>query len=448
MTNEYKKTIDYLYSRLPMFTRIGAAAYKKDLHNTLVLLEALGNPHLSFKSIHIAGTNGKGSTSHMLAAIFHKSGYKTGLYTSPHLYDFRERIKVSDGERLQMVDEDFVVSFTESIKPLIERIEPSFFELTVAMAFAFFAQQKVDIAIIETGLGGRLDSTNVITPELSIITNIGWDHMNLLGDTLEKIAGEKAGIIKPGIPVVIGETFAEILPVFTKKAASCGAFLTLAEKTWEIRETIPNIEHLVIALRNNTMGETLTLTCDLPGMYQQYNIRTVLTAWKILQKQGWNLTETDLAHALQQVKTLTGLGGRWQVIGHKPWVVLDVAHNEAGMQQLVKQISILQKETGIAAVHIIIGMVKDKDIDKVLSLLPAGYQYYFTQAQLPRALPFLDLKEKAATFHLKGNGFSSPQVALEKALSVANPSDLVVVCGSVFVVAEIGFRVSGLRFRV
>lgn len=437
--NNYQSTVDYLYSRLPMFTRIGAAAYKKDLDNTLVLLEALGNPHLSFKCIHIAGTNGKGSTSHMLAAIFHKSGYKTALYTSPHLYDFRERIKVSEGEALQMVDEAFVVQFTESIKPLIERIEPSFFEVTVAMAFAFFAQQKVDIAIIETGLGGRLDSTNVITPELSIITNIGWDHMNLLGDSLDKIASEKAGIIKKGIPVVIGETLPETKPVFEQKADNCSTEVLYAENQYAITQIQPGIEQFILTLYHNPSGLSATYCCDLPGIYQQYNIRTVITALDQLRKMGWKLNNETIHQSLEQVKPLTGLGGRWQVIGHKPYVVLDVAHNEAGMQQLIKQITTLQNDTGIKDVHIIIGLVKDKDIEKVLALLPTGYQYYFTQAQLPRALPYTALQEKAATFNLLGGAYPTPQLALEQALLKAANDALIVVCGSVFVVGEIKF---------
>lgn len=437
MSAEYANTIEYLYSRLPMFTRIGAAAYKKDLDNTLALLEALGNPHRQFKSIHIAGTNGKGSTSHMLASIFHKAGYKTALYTSPHLYDFRERIKVSGNNRLEMVTEDFVVDFTERIKPLIEKIEPSFFEVTVAMAFEWFALQKADIAIIETGLGGRLDSTNVITPILSIITNIGWDHMNLLGDTLEKIAGEKAGIIKQGIPAVIGETLAETLPVFSAKAEKMNAPLILSEKSWDIVEVTPGLEHLAISLREAGTQETLALTCDLPGLYQQYNIRTLLTAWKKLRELGWNLDTDMLMGGLQNIKALTGLGGRWQVIGQNPWVVLDVAHNEAGMKALLEQINLLQKSAAIEKVHMVMGMVKDKDIEKVLGLLPSGFHYYFTQAQLPRALPYLELQEKALQYHLTGDAHATPDEALQTALLNTGKNDLVVVCGSVFVVSEI-----------
>ncbi len=423
-----------------MFTRIGAAAYKKDLHNTIILLEALGNPHQLFKSIHIAGTNGKGSTSHMLAAVFHKAGYKTGLYTSPHLYDFRERIRVSGGQQLDMISKDFVVDFTERINPLIEEIEPSFFEVTVAMAFAWFAHREIDIAIIETGLGGRLDSTNIITPELSIITNIGWDHMNLLGDSIDKIAWEKAGIIKKGIPVVIGETLPETKPVFEQKADDCRAEVLYAENKYEIQNIQPGIEQISLTLQNNTTGQAETFFCDLPGIYQQFNLRTVITALNQLRKQGWKLSNDHIHEALQQVKSLTGLGGRWQVIGRNPYVVLDVAHNEAGMQQLLKQMATLQKEIGFEKIHMVIGMVKDKDIDKVLGLLPPAYHYYFTQAQLPRAMPYAELKAKAGKFNLSGEAFPTPDIALEYARSIASENDLIIVCGSVFVVAEVSLE--------
>ena len=383
----YQNTIEYLYEHLPMFTRVGQAAYKKDLHNTIALLDALDNPHKAFKSIHIAGTNGKGSTSHMLAAVFHKAGYKTGLYTSPHLYDFRERIKVSGKDGLQMVPEEFVIAFTKKLKPLIEEIGPSFFEVTVAMAFEWFAVQKVEMAIVETGLGGRLDSTNVILPELSIVTNIAWDHITLLGDSLDKIAWEKAGIMKKAVPVVIGETLPETKPVFEQKADDCRSEILYAENKFSITTLKPGIEQISLALRNQTTGEVENVTCDLPGIYQQSNIRTVFTALQQLRKQGWALSNGHVHEALQQVKQLTGLGGRWQVIGHKPYVVLDVAHNEAGMVELLKQIARLKDELNISKVHIVMGMVRDKEIDKVLGLLPPGYQYYFTQAQMPRAMP-------------------------------------------------------------
>lgn len=428
----YAETIEYLYARLPMFTRIGAAAYKKDLHNTIALLEALGNPQQQFKSIHVAGTNGKGSTSHMLAAIMQQHGYKTGLYTSPHLVDFRERIKV-DGE---WISEAFVVAFTEKIKSLIETIEPSFFEVTVAMAFEWFAHQQVDIAIIETGLGGRLDSTNVITPLLSIITNIGWDHMNILGDTLDKIAFEKAGIIKPGIPVVVGETITATRPVFTAKAAETKSHLYFAETQYQITAAIPDAFALKVTLQDAGRNEQ-TFTTDLGGLYQQYNLRTVITATDALQQLGWPLQRASIQQALQQVKTLTGLHGRWERIHTQPDVVLDVAHNEHGMQQVVRQVAQLQQTNPQLKVHCIIGMVKDKDITKVLQLLPASWHYYFTQAQLPRALPAEELQAMALDHHLHGQHYSHVNLALQQAKQEASANHLILVCGSVFVVGEV-----------
>lgn len=420
-----------------MFTRIGAAAYKKDLHNTYALLEALSNPHQSFKSIHIAGTNGKGSTSHMMAAIMHQAGYRTGLYTSPHLYDFRERIKTSGKSGLDMCSKDFVVDFTQKIIPQIEAIEPSFFEVTVAMAFEWFAQQKVDIAIIETGLGGRLDSTNVITPELSIITNIGYDHMHLLGDTLAKIAYEKAGIIKSKIPVVIGESLPETTPIFEQKAEECHVPIIWAEDSWKIESLQPDIEEIQVTMQQKVTGDNMSLHCDLAGVYQQYNIRTALTASTKLCDDGWNIPQSAIVEAVRQVKKLTGLGGRWQVISKQPYVVLDVAHNENGMDVLLNQIKYFEAQGKIGRVHLVIGMVKDKDIDKVIGMLPRHYQYYFTQAQMPRALPFDELKQKAKLSGLHGNGYEHVNQALIAAKQDAAAEDLIIICGSIFVVAEV-----------
>lgn len=429
----YAETIEYLYARLPMFTRIGAAAYKKDLHNTIVLLEALGHPHRQFKSIHIAGTNGKGSTSHMLAAIMQQHGYKTGLYTSPHLVDFRERIKING----EWISEEFVVAFTKSIQPLIESMEPSFFEVTVAMAFAWFAQQEVDIAIIETGLGGRLDSTNVITPELSIITNIGWDHMNILGDTLDKIAFEKAGIIKHSVPVVIGETTPETRPVFQAKATETHSPVLWAEQQYELVSAQPYAFDLEVTLQQTNTGLLQQWHTDLGGLYQQYNLRTVITATDVLKSMGWPLEPAKIQEALQQVKKLTGLHGRWERISTKPDVVLDVAHNEHGMRQVVYQIAQLQQMHPDMQVHCIIGMVKDKDISKVLQLLPSNWKFYFTQAQMPRALPAPELQVMAASFQLQGTPFANVNLALKQALQQAAQQDLILVCGSVFVVGEV-----------
>lgn len=415
-----------------MFTRMGAAAYKKDLHNTIALLEALGNPQKHFKSIHVAGTNGKGSTSHMLAAVFHNNGYKTGLYTSPHLKHFGERIKISNGDKLSMINEAFVVDFVARINPLLDEIEPSFFELTVAMAFQYFADEKVDIAIIETGLGGRLDSTNVITPELSIITNIGWDHMNLLGDTLEKIAYEKAGIIKKNIPVVIGETLPETKPVFERKALDENAPLYFAEAN-EIVSKLSSIEALTIEIK--TQKQIHSYSTDLAGIYQQYNLRTVVTSLAILTQKGWRLDDSKNSYALQHVKNITGLHGRWELIHKNPFIVLDVGHNEDGIKQVLKQISAMQP--GIETVHFIIGMVKDKEVEKVLQLLPKNFRYYFTNAHIPRALPAAELKDKAGQSGLAGDQFNDVNDAVENALLHAGANDLIIVCGSVFVVGEV-----------
>lgn len=433
----YQQTIDFLYTQLPMFTRIGAAAYKKDLHNTIALLDALDNPHKKFRSVHVAGTNGKGSTSHMLAAVFHANGYKTGLYTSPHLKDFRERIKVSDAESntLAMISEDFVVSFTEKTKPLIESIHPSFFELTVAMAFQYFAEQNVTIAIIETGLGGRLDSTNVIDPLLSIITNIGWDHMNILGDTLEKIAGEKAGIIKQNVPVIVGETLGITKPVFIQKASAENAPLIWAED-YLIEEVILLPERLEIAVNHQNRSRHFEI--DLPGLYQQYNLRNVVAATDVLKESGWQLSEERTAAALQQVRSITGLHGRWEVLQKDPLLVTDVGHNEDGIKQVLKQVESMRAQ--IAHVHFITGMVKDKEVDKVLALLPAHFTYYFTNAHIPRALPAIDLQVKAKQFHLNGDCFETVNDAIDKALSAASPNDLVLVCGSVFLAGEVAGR--------
>lgn len=429
----FKETLDYLYERLPMFTRIGAAAYKKDLHNTIALLNALGNPQQHFKSIHIAGTNGKGSTSHMLAAIMQQHGYKTGLYTSPHLVDFRERIKING----EWIAADFIIDFTNRIKPIIEEIEPSFFEVTVAMAFEWFAQQQVDIAIIETGLGGRLDSTNIITPELSIITNIGWDHMNLLGNTLEAIASEKAGIIKPNIPVVIGETLPETKNIFQQKAAAENSDIYFGEEVYNIAAIHLHPSFLQVELVDNATHEIKSVATDLPGVYQQYNIRTVITAVDVLKKKGWPLEDDIINEALSKVQPLTGLHGRWEVLRESPYLVLDVAHNEQGIEQVLAQLKRLLKENTTSNIHWIMGMVKDKDISKVLSLLPHTYHYYFTQAQLPRALPAIELQQMAFEKGLIGNTYSNVNVALQAALHTASLQDIIMVCGSVFVVGEV-----------
>ncbi|HKG68334.1 MAG TPA: folylpolyglutamate synthase/dihydrofolate synthase family protein [Segetibacter sp.] len=425
----YTETIDYLFHRLPMFSRLGAAAYKGDLTNTIKLCEAVGNPHLRFKSIHIAGTNGKGSTSHILAAIMQTAGYKTGLYTSPHLKDFRERIKVNG----EMVKKGFVADFTERIKPLIEEIEPSFFEITVAMAFTWFADQKIDVAVIEVGLGGRLDSTNIITPELVVITNIGYDHTDMLGNTLEKIAGEKAGIIKKGIPVVIGESLPETKPVFQQKAKEMDAPLHFAnEKRW-IADWKQEKHELIVNVADNHTDERKNYKLRLTGLYQTKNLLTVLEAVHILILKGWQIEEKHVEDALLSVKKLTGLHGRWEVIHEHPYTVLDVGHNEDGIKQITEQL----EHCNFQKLHIVIGIVKDKDVSKIFALLPKFATYYFTKAQIPRALPEQELAEKAKEFDLQGKEFPMVMEALQQAVDHAHKDDMILVCGSVFVVGEV-----------
>lgn len=412
-----------------MFSRTGADAFRPGLGNIQKLCSELGDPQQRIRTIHIAGTNGKGSTSHMLAAILQEAGYKTGLYTSPHLKDFRERIKI-DGE---MISREFVVNFTREIEPLIAELEPSFFEITVAMAFSFFARKNVDVAVIETGLGGRLDSTNIIIPEVSVITNIGYDHMNLLGDTLEMIAGEKAGIIKKQVPVVIGETLPETLPVFQHKAAEMEAPLSIASETREAINKYWVQDMLVVETLHHLTNKKQHYRLDLPGIYQAKNLLTVLETCSCLQQKGWSITEEHIAKGLANTRRLTGLHGRWEIVHHSPLVVLDVAHNTDGITQLMQQISLTPHEQ----LHLVIGMVKDKDVAAVLRLLPPAAKYYFTRAQIPRALPEDELQHMAAAIGLQGNHFSTVDFALISAAQQARKKDMVVVCGSVFLVGEV-----------
>jgi dihydrofolate synthase/folylpolyglutamate synthase len=425
----YEETLHYLFTRLPMFSRIGAAAYKKDLTNTIQLCDFIGNPQNHFKSVHIAGTNGKGSTSHMLAAILQTAGYKTGLYTSPHLRDFRERFRINGA----MIEESFVIDFTRRIQPAIDAIEPSFFEITVALTFDYFAHHNVDIAIIETGLGGRLDSTNVVSPELSVITNIGWDHMNLLGDTLEKIAWEKAGIIKPGVPAIVGETMADTRKVFEQVAAEKQSPLCFADQLRYVADWKYEHHELQVQVAHKGSDERTTYHLDLPGYYQTKNLVTVLEAVHQLQQKEWHISPEAVQQALQHVKKLTGLHGRWEVIHRNPTVVLDVGHNEDGMRQILSQIELTNHHN----LHMIIGMVKDKEVDKVLLQLPREATYYFTKAQIPRALPEDQLAAKAVAHDLHGHTYPDVNAALKAALYKAHPNDLIVICGSVFVVGEV-----------
>jgi|SRR5665213_133796 len=423
----YEETIHYLYQKLPLFSNLGAKAYKADLKNTIALTKYLGNPQDKIKTIHVAGTNGKGSTSHMLSAVFQECGYQTGLYTSPHLKDFRERIRFNG----EMIPKQFVIDFVEKTKKISEEIRPSFFELTFVMALQYFVEKKVDISIIETGLGGRLDSTNIITPLLSVITNIGYDHMDILGNTLEKIAGEKAGIIKSEVPVVIGESLQETKTVFKEYAKRKKAPIFFAEEKFRILSSKNFNETLEVEVMDNETKGKNNYHLDLTGIYQLKNLVTVLeTIYQL--RNTFHLEEVKVQAALSHIKKLNHLHGRWEIINHKPLVVLDVAHNMDGMHQLVNQIS----NSSFKALHIIFGMVKDKEIEKVLEILPVKANYYFTKAQIPRALPEYELLAKAQKFHLKGTAFSEVNEALKAAMNNASDEDMILVCGSVFVVGE------------
>lgn len=423
----YEQTLHHLYNTLPLYSNIGTKAYKADLNNTFALCKYLGDPQNEITTIHVAGTNGKGSTSHMLASVFQQNGYRTGLYTSPHLKDFRERIKING----EMIQQDFVIHFVERMQAFSEQVQPSFFELTFVMALEYFKQEKVDIAIIETGLGGRLDSTNVITPEISVITNIGFDHMDILGDTLDKIAFEKAGIIKDGIPVVIGETIPETKQVFIEKANEKNAPIYFAQEKYKLISVKPIDGQLQIEVKNS-FNKSKQYNLDLTGLYQAKNLLTVLTVIDILKKKIL-LKEENIAAGLANVKLLSGLHGRWEIIHREPMVVLDVAHNVDGIRQIIYQI----KNSIYEKLHIVFGMVKDKEIDKVLEILPKDATYYFTKAQIPRALPEAELSERASKYDLKGSAFNNVNKALKAAMAKASQKDMIIVCGSVFVVGEV-----------
>lgn len=426
MLRTFEETLNYLYANLPMFQRVGAAALKNDLNNTTQLCAELGNPHQKFKSIHVAGTNGKGSTSHMLASVLQSSGYKTGLYTSPHLKNFTERIRINGEE----VSQAFVIDFVNRIQPAIERIQPSFFEITVAMAFDYFAQQRVDIAVIEVGLGGRLDSTNVITPEVSVITNIGWDHKDILGDTLEKIASEKAGIIKRHIPVVISEQQSDTDEVFIQKAFDEEAEIIFASDTYKATLT-KDEQSFDVYYKNRLVFENLKL--PLRGYYQQQNLPGVLMAIDVLRSKGWMISSQHVQQGLIQVVTQTRLKGRWQQLGNNPIIICDTGHNQNGVEVLLKQI----KAQTFKHLYMVWGMVKDKDISGILSLLPKEASYYFCQANIPRAMDATALCEQAKTYGLVGKVIPDVNEAIQHAKESASADDFIFIGGSTFVVAEI-----------
>jgi len=429
----YAETTDYLYKRLPIYQRIGAPAYKPGLDNIKLLCDALGNPQKDFPSIHIAGTNGKGSVSHYIASILQSAGYKNvGLHTSPHLKDFRERIKIN-GKDISKQD---VIDFVIKYKDLIERIDSSFFELSVAMAFYFFSKANCDIAVIETGMGGRLDSTNIITPILSVITNISFDHVAVLGDTLEKIAFEKAGIIKPNVPVVIGETQPETKPIFQKKATECNSKIYFSENRYAAVNP-RNIEengktYLVVDILKDGKIHIKDLHSELIGLYQLKNIQTIFCVADRLNELGYKIETEHIIHGIKNVISQTGLLGRWQILSNNPLTIADTGHNEAGIKEILQQLKSIQ----FKKLHFVFGVVKDKDPSTVLKLLPKDATYYFCKANIPRSLDENELAGIASTFGLKGTAYASVKLAVEAAQHNAKENEIIFIGGSTFIVAE------------
>lgn len=425
----YNDTLNWMFNKLPMYQRIGAAAYKADLNNTIDILNYLNNPYKNFKTIHIAGTNGKGSVSHTIASIFQEAGYKTGLYTSPHLRDFRERIRING----EMIPENDVVSFINTHKKKLEELELSFFEMTVAMAFDYFNRENVDIAIIEVGMGGRLDSTNVINPELSVITNISLDHVKFLGDNEEKIAAEKAGIIKRNTAVVIGETQNECKNVFIEKANENNSPIYFADQIMDCKkENLYSIDYQQFDIYKNNILYLKNIKFPLLGEYQKKNLATILCSIDIL-RNTFNISEENIINGLYKVVKNTGLMGRWQVLSKHPLVIADTGHNIAGINEIKKQLA----NTRYDKLHFVLSVVNDKDIDGILQLLPEDAEYYFCKANIPRGLDVDILTEKAIAAGLKGNRYKSVADAFDAARNNAKNDDLVFVGGSNFTVAEI-----------
>ena len=428
----YSETLAYLYDQLPMFQRVGIAGFKKGLGNTLVLMEAMGHPERQFRSVHVAGTNGKGSSSHLLAAALQAAGYKVGLYTSPHLREFTERVRVNGQE----LEADYLVQWVARWRSLFEEVEPSFFEMCVALAFCYFAEQRVDVAIVEVGLGGRFDSTNVITPLVSLITNISFDHQALLGNTLVEIAGEKAGIIKPGVPVVISQTQAEVAGVFEREAAAKLAHYVFADQIYSAgfaAEPSPETGLRPLVITQHGRPYLPNAELGLPGDYQQFNLPGVLATLDELRALGFRLTEAAVRTGLRQVTQLTGLRGRWSIIGRRPTVVCDTAHNPAGLQLVMAQLQRLPHRQ----LHLVIGAVNDKDVASMLGLLPPAATYYFCAANIPRALPAQELAQQAAAHALRGEAYGSVAAAVAAARAAAQVEDVIFIGGSTFVVAEV-----------
>ncbi len=426
----YQETIEYLYSQLPVFQKIGKKALKPKLTNILNLLEALGNPQDDFKSIHIAGTNGKGSSSHFLASILIESGYKVGLYTSPHLKDFRERFRING----QMVNESFVVEFVENHLELIKKINPSFFELSVAMAFKLFSLEKVQIAVVEVGLGGRFDSTNIISNViLSLITNIGFDHIDILGDTLPKIAHEKAGIIKAGVPVIISEFHPETYPVFELEAKIHSVELIAAFENLIIIAENNDLRNLELEIQDKKSGEIYQIESGLVGEYQKQNILGVVSCIILLNELGYSISTLNLSKGIKNVVLNTQLKGRWQFIDENPLIICDTGHNEHALKRTIKKLLAFNK----SKIHFILGFVKDKDLEKVLGLFPNNAAYYFTTFDSFRALSPLELQTEATKYGLNSSIYADVNEALAKVKFIADPKDIIFVGGSTYLVAEL-----------
>ncbi len=426
----YSDAIEFLFSQFPSYHNIGKAAYKDDLKNILLLDDYFHNPHRRYFTIHVAGTNGKGSVSHMIASVLQEAGYRTGLFTSPHLKDFRERIRVNG----EMIPENEVVTFVTKHKDIISEVKPSFFEMTVAMAFNYFAESNVEVAVIEVGLGGRLDSTNIINPVLSVITNIGHDHMDILGDSLAKIAFEKAGIIKEKIPVIVSETHPETKNVFLKRAQDLNSPICFADTIFSCElaqneNTDEGRRFVITELSNGKIFEGIT---TLSGNYQAKNLIAVFSAFQLL-KTIFDISNENTSDGIRKVTINTGLSGRWQIIARSPLTICDTGHNKEGLEYVINQLEGIQN----SGLHIVIGFVNDKDLNTVLPLFPKNSSYYFTKASIPRALNELILKSEASKYGLKGESYPDVRSALNAARNIAKPTDLIFVGGSTFVVAEV-----------
>lgn len=424
----YPETLQYLFSQLPMYQRVGQAAYKANLNNTTALMKHLENPHKNFKSVHIAGTNGKGSVAHLMASVFQSAGYKTGLYTSPHLKDFRERIKING----EMVTEEVVTNFVKLNKKVIKTIQPSFFEMTVGMAFQYFSDNNVDIAIVETGMGGRLDSTNILKPELSVITNIGLDHMQFLGDTIEKIALEKAAIIKKETPVVIGQIQLELKEIFTRMAEKKSASIYFASDHFEAKLLSNTSENTEYDIWRESELYLEHLICPLLGNYQANNLLTLFQAFDVLADK-FGISKNVIAEGIENVISNTGFKGRWQILSTNPMTICDVAHNKDGIKEVVIQL----QQMNYSKLHFVLGMVDDKNINDILILLPQNASYYFCKADIPRGLSETILEAAAHEAGLRGKSYSSVREAYNSAVNNSGVNDLVFIGGSTFIVAEI-----------